>query len=61
MVAAVLVAIALSVGTGEPALRAAQTQDADTASSLQTPWGEPDFQGIWSVALLVPPWSVSRV
>ena len=52
--AAVLVAIALAVGTGEPALRAAQTQEADTASSLRTPWGEPDFQGIWSVELLVP-------
>ena len=54
MVAAVLVAIALAAGTGEPALRAAQTQEADTASSLRTPWGEPDLQGIWSVALLVP-------
>ncbi len=52
--AAVLVAIALAVGTGEPALRAAQTQEAATASSLRTPWGEPDFQGIWSVELLVP-------
>ena len=52
--AVVLAAIALAVGTGEPALRAAQTQEADTASSLRTPWGEPDFQGIWSVELLVP-------
>ena len=54
MVAVVLVAVSLAAGTGEPALRAAQTQDADPASSLRTPWGEPDFQGIWSVALLVP-------
>ena len=54
LVAAVLVAIGLAAGTGEPALRAAQTQEADTASSLRTPWSEPDFQGIWSVALLVP-------
>ena len=52
--AAVLVAMALAVGTGEPALRAAQTQEAETASSFRTPWGEPDFQGIWSVELLVP-------
>ena len=52
--AAVLVAIAWAVGAGEPALRAAQTQEADTASSLRTPWGEPDLQGIWSVELLVP-------
>ena len=54
VMAVVLVAIALAGGTGEPGLRAAQTQDADAASSLRTPWGEPDFQGIWSVALLVP-------
>lgn len=46
--------MALAAGPGEPALRAAQTRDADPASSLRTPWGEPDFQGIWSVALLVP-------
>ena len=51
---AVLAAIAWAAGTGEPALRAARTQEADTASSLRTPWGEPDFQGIWSVELLVP-------
>ena len=50
----VLVAIAWAIGTGEPALQAAQAQEADTASSLQTPWGEPDLQGIWSVELLVP-------
>ena len=50
----VLAAIAWAAGTGEPALRAARTQEADTASSLRTPWGEPDFQGIWSVELLVP-------
>jgi len=54
LAAVVLVAVSLAAGTGEPALRAAQTQDADPASSLRTPWGEPDFQGIWSVALLVP-------
>ena len=52
--AAVLSATTWAVGTGAPALRAARAQEADTASSLRTPWGEPDFQGIWSVELLVP-------
>ena len=52
--AAVLSATIWAVGTGAPALRAARAQEADTASSLRTPWGEPDFQGIWSVELLVP-------
>ena len=54
MTAAVLSATIWAVGTGAPALRAARAQEADTASSLRTPWGEPDFQGIWSVELLVP-------
>ena len=53
-IAALLVAIVWTAGTGEPALRAAQAQQADPASLLRAPWGEPDVQGIWSVELLVP-------
>ena len=38
-----------------PALQAAQAQDVgQPARAPRTPWGEPDFQGIWSVELLVP-------
>ena len=31
-----------------------QTAGAQADTSLRTPWGEPDLQGIWSVELLVP-------
>ena len=31
-----------------------QTSGPDAAPAPQTPWGEPDLEGIWSVELLVP-------
>ena len=49
----VVVSVAMAwVQASEPALHAAQAPDATPAP--RTPWGEPDFQGIWSVELLVP-------
>ena len=45
-----LVMLVSVIQTGAPALQAAQAQ----ATSPQTPWGEPDLQGLWSVELLVP-------
>ena len=47
-----LMTMAWFVQTSATPLQAVQAQDADQA--LQTPWGEPDFQGLWSVELLVP-------
>ena len=51
LIALVLVAMASMTQTNAPALQAAQAQ---VAAAPQTPWGEPDLQGIWSVELLVP-------
>ncbi len=51
LIALVLVTIASLIQTSPPALQAAQAQGA---AAPQTPWGEPDLQGIWSVELLVP-------
>ena len=50
MLAFVLVMMAYLTQTGSVALQAAQGQE----TAPQTPWGEPDLQGIWSVELLVP-------
>ena len=51
LIALVLVTIASLIQTSPPALQAAHAQGA---AAPQTPWGEPDLQGIWSVELLVP-------
>ncbi len=52
LIAVGVVAMAWAIQRSAPVLQAAQSQDGQTAP--QTPWGEPDFQGIWSVELLVP-------
>ena len=55
VVAIGLMAMAWAIQTGAPRVLAAQAQDGgETAPAPRTPWGEPDFQGIWSVELLVP-------
>ena len=40
--------------TSTPAAPAENTVHAPDATAPNTPWGEPDLQGIWSVELLVP-------
>ena len=55
MMALVLSIMAYLIQTSAPALQAAQAQDTgQTMPAPQTPWGEPDLQGMWSVELLVP-------
>ena len=52
VIAVSLMTMAWFVQKSATPLQAAQAQDAGQAP--QTPWGEPDFQGLWSVELLVP-------
>ena len=52
LIAVVLLTMAQVIQTSTSALQAAQVQGS--APVPQTPWGEPDLQGIWRVELLVP-------
>ena len=55
MMALVLAITANLTQTRAPVLQAAQAQDTGrTVPAPQTPWGEPDLQGLWRVELLVP-------
>ena len=52
VIAVVLVTMAHVTHTSAPALQPTSAQDV--APAPQTPWGEPDLQGLWAVDYVVP-------
>ena len=49
-----VLAVVMTVVWLAPAPAAAQTAAAKASSSLRTPWGHPDLQGIWDFATITP-------
>jgi hypothetical protein len=48
----VLAALALAALASAPA--AGQSRTAETRTAARTPWGDPDLQGVWSIATITP-------